>query len=230
MNTNIRIKLNHQQIANVAHMLAIHNPMVFGNDVLAIRQELYQRIAQAVETNIGLTQPFTVGSGGCVFLVWVLESDHAAAVGYTHDVDVYVDFGVLLHTMNDELGAGVLAVTPTDAPTPDPKQTIRPTTGPQRVQYVHLRKIHGVVHPITGDVLAEELDRRGGITVAFQDMLNGCVAYSFARCNPVDAYVKRTGRDIAASRLFDPTTRYVFQGTINEFRPWIETNMNAAFC
>lgn len=221
MSANILVKVDHQQVANVAHLLATHNTSVFGSDVNEIRNTLYRRLADAVEQNLEANDTFTVSTAGYVILVWILDADHAKEVGYTHETELFIDASILFNQLNQGLGEDIMVITPV-APAPS-------KNGPDRIRYIHLRSIDEVVHSATGVVLDSTLNRNGGITVAFQDNLDGTLTYSFARCSKRDQYNKKVGNEIARNRLANPTTSYVFEGTINEFRPWVESNMNAVF-
>lgn len=204
-----RIKLTHSQITKAAQLLAHHMPAVHGCDVQSIATKLQEKAIDVATDPVWEleTDTFTISSAGYVMLVWTLPPQDRDEYGYDREVEVLIDPSAML--LNDELS----------------EEQGSNTTKPPYIRYIHMRYYTTWVAP-DGTVVGNNLEQRGGVTIAFIDNFDGTLTYSIARCNKHDLYVRRVGRELAKQRLLadDNTVKSAatFVGSINQFRPWIE--------
>ena len=58
---------------------------------------------------------------------------------------------------------------------------------------------------------------KGGMTVAFREVVPGLMEYTWAACNVKDNFSRRIGRDISSGRLLNDKGVEVYHGSYKEF-------------
>lgn len=201
-----RVKLTQSQISNTARLLAQHNPAVHGTNIDSIAVKIRKAALVAASNHTQETDTFTISTGGYVLLVWTLPLADREECGYDREVEVLIDPSILIYPDGDV----VENVAPTN------------TKSCPYIRYIHMR-YYDVWKSQDGTVVSRTINQYGGVTIAFFDNFDGTLTYSIARCHNRDLYVRRTGREIAKQRvLADRYSNAEFVGSINEFRPWIE--------
>ncbi len=62
---------------------------------------------------------------------------------------------------------------------------------------------------------------KGGMTVAYREVMPGLMEYTWAACNIKDNFCRKIGRDISSGRLLHDKGVEVFHGSYKEFLAYL---------